>query len=85
MSQISRIGRVKRLGTAINWHCSLISSWAASCIAGIAGRPRSCSLMTRAGSAGQSRAAKRNAGVTVLPCWMRRSVLARALRIRQSV
>ena len=29
MSQISRIGMVKRLGTAIRWHCSLISSWAA--------------------------------------------------------
>ncbi|MNH43747.1 hypothetical protein D3C79_1057310 [compost metagenome] len=82
MSQISRIGRVKRFGIAMRWHCSLISSWAASFIAGIGGMPRLCRRSARPGKAGQSRAANRKAGVTGLPCLMRRSVLIKAWLIR---
>ncbi|MNP22288.1 hypothetical protein D3C76_1149520 [compost metagenome] len=82
MSQISRIGMVKRFGIAMRWHCSAMSSCAASCIAGIGGMPRSCRRRTRAGRAGQSRAANRNAGVTGLFCLIRRSVLIRASLIR---
>ncbi|MCY1177647.1 hypothetical protein D9M73_179630 [compost metagenome] len=75
MSQISRIGRVKRLGMAMRAHCSAIRSWAAPFIAGMGGTPWFCRCRTRLGSAGQSSAAKRKAGVTGLPCLTRRSVL----------